>query len=52
MVKKQAKKSGGKFYVTATIMMRSKALNSAAANKLKAQIKRKSPKAQVTISKA
>ena len=50
--RRQATKKTGMYRVTAVISMASKKMTSANANKLKAQIKRKSPKARVTISKA
>lgn len=50
--KKQATKRAGMYKVNVTLSMISKKMTATNANKLKAQIKRKSPKARVTISKA
>ena len=50
--KTQAPKRAGMYKVNVTISMQSKRMTAANANKLKAQIKRKSPKARITISKA
>ena len=50
--KRQAKKkTGDKYVVTAVISMKSTKLSRGAANKLKADIKRKSPQARMSISK-
>lgn len=51
--KKQARKSpSGQYYVTTVITMRSQRLTHREATKLKAGIKRKSPKARTSITKA